>query len=153
MSSPLVVLIRVVGFLSLAGRIIVAAPAPSSPSPVAVVQPRQYWPDPANDPIPTEEECLLESFSSPKWGIYGPSLVTVNGSSDGSIGDIRFLTKNTATGVAANCTAKNIELDPKVKGGDTELWHNCNIPNLFFQFDLTAFELRLKGTWTCGTNK
>lgn len=69
------------------------------------------------------------------------------------MGDIRFLTMNTATGVVANCTANNIELDPLVKGGDVDYWHNCSIPNLFFQFDLTAFQLRLKGTWTCGTNK
>ncbi|KAM7189426.1 hypothetical protein V8F20_010156 [Naviculisporaceae sp. PSN 640] len=153
MSSFLVGLGRLVVLLSVAGRAAVGAPAPSSLSPDLAIEPRQYWPDPTKDPIPTEEECLLQSFSSPNWGIYDPALITVNGSSDGSIGDIRFLTMNTATGVVANCTAKNIELDPKVKGGDTELWHNCSIPNLFFQFDLTAFDLRLKGTWTCGTNK
>ncbi|KAK3312032.1 hypothetical protein B0H66DRAFT_585215 [Apodospora peruviana] len=116
-----------------------------------VLSPRQYWPDPTKEPIPTDAKCIEESFSNPRWGIYDPALITVNGSSGGSMGDIRFLTMNAATGVVANCTANNIELDPK--GADAlAVWHNCSIPNLFFQFGLTDFELRLKGTWSCGNS-
>ncbi|KAK4210554.1 hypothetical protein QBC37DRAFT_442656 [Rhypophila decipiens] len=143
-------LVRLAGFLGLLAEVVVSAPATWSSG--LSVQPRQYWPDPTKEPIPSEEECILESFSSPKWGIYDPALITVNGSSGGSMGDIRFLTMNTATGLVANCTANNIELDPK--GLDAlEFWHNCSVPNLFFQFNLTSFELRLKGTWTCGESK
>ena len=131
-------------FLGLLGLQVVA----SSP----VLHSRQYWPDPTQAPIPSEEKCIEESFSSPKWGIYDPALITVNGSSGGSQGDIRFLTMNTATGVVANCTAKNIELDPKGPNA-ADFWHNCSIPDLFFQFNLTSFDLRLKGTWSCGKSK
>ncbi|KAK3371055.1 hypothetical protein B0T24DRAFT_680181 [Lasiosphaeria ovina] len=111
---------------------------------------RQYFPDPSGE-LASAEVCIEASLTSPKWGIYNPALVTVNGSSGGSMGDIRFLTENTATRVVANCTAENIDLDPK--GDDAlTLWHNCSIPNLFFQFNLTTLDLRLQGTWQCGNS-
>lgn len=109
---------------------------------------RQYWPDP-DAAIPTPEECIKTSLTNPTWGIYGPTLLVVNSSSDGTQGDVRFLTLNTATGISANCTAEDIELDPM--GSEAlSIWHNCSVPDLYFQFSLTSFEMRLKGTWSCG---
>ncbi|KAK3386838.1 hypothetical protein B0H63DRAFT_500485 [Podospora didyma] len=113
---------------------------------------RQNWPDPTTGGPPrTSESCVEASLSDPKWGIYNPALVTVNGSSGGSMGDIRFLTINSASGVVANCTAYNIDLDPRGEGS-RDLWHNCSIPNLQFQFNLEFLEMRLKGTWDCGNS-
>jgi hypothetical protein len=110
---------------------------------------RQYWPDPeltARSP----QECIKASFTNPTWGIYDPALVAVNSSSGGTQGDIRFLTVNSATGISANCTAKDIDLDPKGASA-LDLWHNCSIPtgNLFFQFNLESLDMRLKGSWRC----
>ena len=111
---------------------------------------RQYWPEPEPNAI-TPEECIGTSFTNPTWGIYDPSLVAVNASSGGTHGDIRFLTVNSATGVSANCTAKDIDLDPKGAGA-LDAWHNCSIPNLFFQFSLESLDMRLKGSWKCGNS-
>lgn len=111
------------------------------------IQPRQYWPDP-NPIARTAEECLQISFTNPRWGIFGPSLVVVNSSSDGTQGDIQFSTVNSATGLAANCTARDIELHPKDPDAE-EAWHNCSIPNLSFQFSLPSLEMRLRGSWQC----
>ncbi len=108
---------------------------------------RQYWPEPEPNAI-TPEECIGTSFTNPTWGIYSPSLVAVNISSGGTQGDVRFLTVNSATGVSANCTAKDIDLDPKGAGA-LDLWHSCSIPNLFFQFNLESLDMRLKGSWQC----
>ncbi|KAK3938164.1 hypothetical protein QBC46DRAFT_265931 [Diplogelasinospora grovesii] len=109
--------------------------------------PRQYQ-DPLTTSKTSPQECLETSLTNPKWGIFDPALITVNGSNGGSHGDIRFLTVNSATGLVANCTANNIELDPK--GPDAlSMWHNCSVPNLFFQFNLTSMDMRLKGTWSC----
>ncbi|KAK3680822.1 hypothetical protein B0T22DRAFT_524142 [Podospora appendiculata] len=106
------------------------------------VSAQSYW-DPSS-PI-SSANCIEDSFSSPRWGIYNPALVSVNGSSGGTLGDIRFLTVNSASGVVANCTANNIDLDPRPVG----IWHNCSIPNLYFQFNLTTLDLKIKGSWTC----
>ncbi|KAK3952975.1 hypothetical protein QBC32DRAFT_388929 [Pseudoneurospora amorphoporcata] len=39
-------------------------------------------------------------------------------------------------------------LDPK--GLDAlDIWHDCDIPNLKFYFNLTSFDMRLRGTWLC----
>jgi hypothetical protein len=108
---------------------------------------RQYWPDPELT-TRSPQECIKASFTNPTWGIYDPALVAVNSSSGGTQGDIRFLTVNSATGVSANCTAKDIDLDPKGAGA-LDLWHNCSLPGLFFQFNLETLDMRLKGTWRC----
>ena len=110
---------------------------------------RQYYPgDPSEGGPVTPQSCTEASFTSPRWGIYNPTLVTVNGSSGGSQGDIRFLTVNSATNVSAACIARNIDLDPK--GPDAlDIWHDCDIPNLKFQFNLTSFDMRLRGSWHC----
>lgn len=114
-----------------------------------IVHNRQYYPgDPSEGGPVTSQSCLEASFTSPRWGIYNPTLVTVNGSSGGSQGDIRFLTVNFATNVSAACIARNIDLDPK--GPDAlDIWHDCDIPNLKFQFNLTSFDMRLRGSWVC----
>lgn len=114
---------------------------------LASIQYRQYWPDPT-PVVRTPEECVDISFTYPRWSIFGPSLVVVNSSSGGTQGDIRFLTLNSATGVSANCTAEDIDLDPRGPGA-LDIWHNCSIPNLFFQFTLETLEMRLKGSWQC----
>lgn len=114
-----------------------------------IIHSRQYYPgDPSVGGPVIPQSCTETSFTSPRWGIYNPTLVTVNGSSGGSQGDIRFLTVNFATNVSAACIAKNIDLDPK--GPDAlNIWHDCEIPNLKFQFNLTSFDMRLRGFWTC----
>ncbi|CCC07598.1 hypothetical protein SMACR_08151 [Sordaria macrospora] len=115
----------------------------------SIIDNRQYYPgDPSEGGPVTPQSCTETSFTSPRWGIYSPTLVTVNGSSGGSQGDIRFLTVNIATNVSAACIARNINLDPK--GPDAlNIWHDCDIPNLKFQFNLTSFDMRLRGTWLC----
>jgi hypothetical protein len=113
----------------------------------ALLHGRQYWPD-SNPIVRTPQECNDISLTNPKWGIFGPVLVAVNSSSGGTQGDIGFLTVNSATGVAANCTAKNIELDPKEPDA-VDVWHNCGIPDLSFQFNLESLDMRLKGSWLC----
>jgi len=105
---------------------------------------RQQWDDPSDNIPTTPEKCIDASFSTPGWGIVDPAIITVNGSSGGSTGDIRFLTVNPASGVVANCTAQNIELiDPP------DVWHNCSIPDLYFNFNLETMDMRLKGSWSC----
>ncbi|KAK3984317.1 hypothetical protein QBC44DRAFT_253153 [Cladorrhinum sp. PSN332] len=114
-----------------------------------VLRPRQYWPDPdPNDtvPTPTPQECVEISFTEPAWGIYDPALTSINASSGGTQGDIRFLAINSATRVEASCKAQNIELDPT--GAQLDVWHDCSIPNLQFQFILSLFEVKLRGTWS-----
>lgn len=113
----------------------------------ASLQHRQYWPDPT-PVIRTPQECIEISLTYPRWSIFGPSLVAVNISSGGTQGDIRFLTLNSATGISANCTAQDIDLDPKGPGA-LDVWHNCSIPDLSFQFTLETLEMRLKGSWQC----
>jgi hypothetical protein len=116
----------------------------------ASIQRRQDWPDP--DPkTRTPEECTRASFTNPTWGIYDPNLVVVNSSSGGTQGDIRFLTVNSATGVSAECKAKDIDLDPRGPAA-LETWHNCSIPNLAFQFNLETLDMRLKGSWLCDSS-
>jgi len=105
---------------------------------------RQYSNDP-DAPPPTAAECLERSFTNPNYIILGPELTTVNGSSGGSQGDIGFLAFNTATHVMALCRARNIELDPKTR----DEWHSCNVTGVQFQFNLTSFEMHLKGSWSC----
>jgi hypothetical protein len=113
----------------------------------ASIQHRQYWPDP--DPVVrTPQECIEISLTYPRWSIFGPSLVVVNSSSGGTQGDIRFETLNMATGIGANCTARDIDLYPRGPGA-LDIWHNCSIPNLSFQFTLETLEMRLKGGWNC----
>ena len=109
---------------------------------------RQYSSDP-DQHSRSPEECIRTSFSNPTWAIFDPALVVVNSSSGGTQGDVRWLTINSATGVSANCTAKDIDLDPRGPGA-LDLWHNCSIPNLFFQFNLETLDMRLKGSWGCG---
>ena len=109
---------------------------------------RQYYEPDADLNARSPQECTRVSFTNPTWGIYDPALVAVNSSSGGTTGDIRFLTVNSATGVSANCTAKDIDLDPKGAGA-LDIWHNCSIPDLFFQFNLETLDMRLKGSWQC----
>ncbi|KAK0634301.1 hypothetical protein B0T17DRAFT_649545 [Bombardia bombarda] len=116
-----------------------------------VISPRQYWPEPGTGAPTTPEQCVQESFSNPRWGIYNPAIVVVNGSSGGSQGDIRFLTVNPATGLVANCTANNIELDPRDPDA-ADSWHNCSVPDLYFQFTMPTLDMRLKGSWSCGNS-
>jgi len=111
-------------------------------------QRRQYWSDPEQHNR-SPEECIRTSFSNPTWTIFDPALVVVNSSSGGTQGDVRWLTVNSATGVSANCTAKDIDLDPRGPGA-SDIWQNCSIPNLFFQFNLETLDMRLKGSWRCG---
>jgi hypothetical protein len=113
----------------------------------AFIQNRQYSPDP--DPkSSTPQQCIETSLTNPTWGIYNPSLVAVNSSSGGTQGDVRFLTINSATGVSASCTAKDIDLYPKGAAA-LAVWHNCTIPDLFFQFDLETLDMHLRGSWGC----
>ncbi|KAK4150235.1 hypothetical protein C8A00DRAFT_18217 [Chaetomidium leptoderma] len=113
----------------------------------ASIQRRQYQPDSAGGPR-TPQQCIEASLTNPTWDIYSPTLVVINGASDGTQGDIGFLAANSATGVSANCTAKDIDLEPR---GATALgvWHNCSIPDLSFQFDLETLDMRLRGSWLC----
>ena len=112
------------------------------------VRPRQWYaPDPGNAQTPTPKECVEISFTEPAWGIYDPALTSVNASSGGTQGDIRFLAVNSATGVQATCRAQNIELDPT--GPQLDVWQNCSVPGLQFQFILSLFEVKLRGTWSC----
>lgn len=119
----------------------------SDASIASVAHRRQYWPDPGLT-TRSPQECIKASFTNPTWGIYDPALVAVNSSSGGTQGDIRFLTVNSATGVSANCTAKDIDLDPKGASA-LNVWYNCSIPDLFFQFNLESLDMRLKGSWRC----
>ncbi|KAK4224380.1 hypothetical protein QBC38DRAFT_485585 [Podospora fimiseda] len=117
-----------------------------------VLRHRQYWPDPSsndhnNNDIPTPQECIEISFTEPAWGIYDPALTSVNASSGGTQGDIRFLAINSATRVETTCRAQNIELDPT-----TDIWHNCSSSDLQFQFILSSFQLKLRGTWSCNSS-
>ncbi|KAK3293735.1 uncharacterized protein B0H64DRAFT_326620 [Chaetomium fimeti] len=115
-------------------------------STAAFIQHRQYWPDPGAGPN-TPQQCTETSLTSPTWGIYSPSLVAINSSSGGTQGDIRFLTVNAASGLTAECAATDIDIYPK--GAALNIWHNCSIPELFVQFDLESFEMRLRGSWQC----
>lgn len=107
---------------------------------------RQYSPYPTT--IPTPEECIDISLTRPSWRIYGSTLVVVNSSSGGTQGDVRVPMVNLATGLWANCTAEDIELDPKEPEA-LSIWHNCSFPDLYFQFNLSSLEMRAKGSWTC----
>lgn len=109
---------------------------------------RQYYPDPDDPSLPpSPEDCLRLSFSEPAWSIYDPALLSVNVSDGGTQGDIRFYTRNVATGQHADCRVTNIELNPK--GAQLETWHNCNVTDLQFQFLLDDFQVRLRGGWKC----
>ncbi len=123
----------------------------SAVSAASASQRQQYYYPGTESEVRTPEECTRASFTNPTWGIYDPALVAVNSSSGGTQGDIRFLTVNAATGVVANCTAKDIDLDPKGPGA-LDIWHNCSFPNLFFQFNLESLDMRLKGSWQCGNS-
>ncbi|KAK4167482.1 hypothetical protein QBC43DRAFT_363416 [Cladorrhinum sp. PSN259] len=112
-----------------------------------VMRPRQYWGPDNNSSTPTPQECVEISFTEPAWGIYDPALTSVNASSGGTQGDIRFLAINSATRVEAACRAQNIELEPT--GAQLDAWHNCSIPDLQFQFILSSFEVKLRGSWSC----
>ncbi|KAK4183718.1 hypothetical protein QBC35DRAFT_86071 [Podospora australis] len=112
------------------------------------VQARQYYPDPIEG-TPTPEQCLTISFSEPSWAIYDPALRSVNASSGGHTGDIRFLTVNAATGLQAACRADNIEFQPT--GDELNVWHDCDVPGLQFQFLLDLFQVKLRGTWQCNS--
>ncbi|KAK3343388.1 hypothetical protein B0T25DRAFT_614369 [Lasiosphaeria hispida] len=125
------------------GVVLLALQAAASP----VILQRQYWPDP-EAAAPTLEKCLDRSFSNPGWGIYSPQLVTVNGSSGGTQGDIRFQAINSANGVTADCRAQNIELDPRTPAA-LAVWHNCSLPDLQFQFSLPTLDMNLRGSWVC----
>ncbi|KAK5653394.1 hypothetical protein OQA88_8879 [Cercophora sp. LCS_1] len=113
----------------------------------ALVTPRQYDPYPEDGP-PSALQCIERSLTFPNWHIFGSTLVSVNGSSGGSTGDFKFLANNKATGEMAECKGKDIELDPKGPAS-LEVWHKCNDTRLEFQFNLTSFEMRLRGSWVC----
>ncbi len=114
------------------------------------LSPRQSWPDP-EPRRPSERSCIERSFSNPGWHIFSPALVSVNASNDGTQGDLRFLAVNTATGISSNCSVRNIELDPRTPE-QLDVWYDCNIPDLQFQFSLTDFEMRMRGSWVCKEN-
>ncbi|KAK0667089.1 hypothetical protein QBC41DRAFT_142011 [Cercophora samala] len=119
---------------------------PASPS--RRVEARQYYPDPEDPSLPpSAQDCLRLSFSEPAWSIYDPALLSVNVSDGGTQGDIRFYTRNVATGQHADCRVTNIELNPK--GAQLDTWYNCNITDLEFQFLLDDFRVRLRGGWKC----
>ncbi|KAK4173516.1 hypothetical protein QBC36DRAFT_245298 [Triangularia setosa] len=121
-----------------------------STSPSHLMEARQYYPDPDDPSLPpSPEDCLRLSFSEPAWSIYDPALLSVNVSDGGTQGDIRFYTRNVATGQHADCRVTNIELNPK--GTQLETWYNCNITDLQFQFLLDDFQVRLRGGWKCAT--
>ncbi|KAK0705717.1 hypothetical protein B0H67DRAFT_497600 [Lasiosphaeris hirsuta] len=136
---------RALGAAAAAAALVLALALATAASPV-VLQ-RQYWPDP-EAAVPTLEKCLDRSFSNPGWSIYSPQLVTVNGSSGGSQGDIRFQAVNSANGVTAECRAQNIELDPKTPEA-LAVWHNCSLPDLQFQFSLANLDMNFRGSWVC----
>ncbi|KAK4198081.1 hypothetical protein QBC40DRAFT_308523 [Triangularia verruculosa] len=116
------------------------------------VQARQYYPDPDDPSLPpSPEDCLRLSFSEPAWSIYDPALLSVNVSDGGTQGDIRFYTRNVATGQHADCRVTNIELNPK--GAQLETWYNCNVTDLQFQFLLDDFQVRLRGGWKCAESE
>jgi hypothetical protein len=124
-------------------------------SPIGItINPRQYWPDPfPSDVRNTPEQCVEASLTNPSWDIYGPTLTSVNASDGGTIGDVQFQAYHHATGILANCTANNIELDPQAHGPEAlSVWHNCSVPNLQFQFLLADFDMRLRGSWVCGNS-
>ena len=121
----------------------------ASPTKLDALETRQYYPPDDPGKGITKESCIETSLTSPRWGIYSPTLVTVNGSSGGSQGDVQFGVVHHATGVEANCSAHNIELDPKTPE-DLAVWHNCSIPGLDFQFELNPnLDMRLRGSWKC----
>lgn len=131
------------------GLVLLAGLGASAHASQAVIEARQYYPDPVEG-MPTAEQCLTISLSSPAWSIYDPALLSVNASSGGTTGDIRFITVNAATGLEAPCRAQNIEFQPT--GDERNVWHNCSIPGLQFQFLLDLFQVKLRGTWQCGNS-
>lgn len=116
-------------------------------STAASIQHRQWTPDPGSG-VRTPQQCTETSLTNPTWGIFSPALVAINSSSGGTQGDLRFLAVNSATGLTANCTATDINIYPK-GAADLAIWQNCSMPDLFFQFDLETFEMRLSGSWQC----
>lgn len=138
---------RFVSLLLLGSQALTTATAiPATDSEPHAVWPRQYA-DPEAPP-PSVEACIDRSFSNPNWHVISPMLVTVNGSRGGTTGDLQFLAINMATGVTARCNQSNIELDPRGPDALTK-WHGCNVTDLGFQFNLTSFEMRLRGSWVC----
>lgn len=113
-----------------------------SPNPLNA---RQY----EDAPQLSVSECIEKSLSSPSWNIISPMLVTINAPKGGTMGDIQFYALNMATGTTALCDQRDIDLDPRGPGSD-DIWHACNVTDVAFQFNLTSFVMKLKGSWVCG---
>lgn len=91
------------------------------------------------------EKCIQESKSHPRWEISNLDFTTINYNTGGRTGDITFNAYNPAVETMTSCRASNIDMS-----GGSKAWHDCTVAGTGFQFSLTDYGLKLKGTWNCG---
>lgn len=91
------------------------------------------------------EKCIAESKAHPRWEISNLDFTTINYNTGGRMGDITFNAYNPAIETMTSCRASNIDMS-----GGSKLWHDCTVAGTGFQFSLTDYGLKLKGTWNCG---
>ncbi|GAB1316323.1 hypothetical protein MFIFM68171_06533 [Madurella fahalii] len=94
------------------------------------------------------QECINVSTSNPRWEISNLAFTTINYNTGGRTGDIRFNFYNPAVETTTACTAENIDMS-----GGSKLWHDCSVVGTGFQFSLTDYGLKLRGTWSCGDDE
>lgn len=91
------------------------------------------------------QKCLNVSTSHPGWEITNLAFTTINYNTGGRTGDIRFNAYNPAVETTTACTAENIDMS-----GASKAWHDCSVVGTGFQFSLTDYGLKIKGSWSCG---
>ena len=93
-------------------------------------------------------DCTDVSFSLPIWEIRDIMFTAINTSTGGNYGDIKFSAHNSATNLTAMCSAENIDIMSR-DTGVARSWYNCDLPETFFQFDLSEFQVKVKASWRC----
>jgi hypothetical protein len=90
--------------------------------------------------------CVDVSYTYPRWTISNLVFTIVDYNTGGRNGDVTFSAHNAANNLSTDCFARDIDLN-----GATGKWHNCTAPETSFQFSLESYDLRMKGSWDCGS--
>jgi hypothetical protein len=96
--------------------------------------------------------CKENSFSHPVWYFWDPTVVQLNASRGGSVGDFGVSVYNTALDQNFDCYGQDINLAPGVDGDDEDDeigWFDCTIPGAQIKPNMKASTLSIRQTWTC----